>query len=135
MRLHIELDDKLVTQVDELSGNEGRAGFIRSAIESAVREALRWRDIEASAGMIETKIMAGPRTLRRGCESNAVLRILPRIRSRIRRFSSSADIKCSRDRYPRTIGQMKIGRCIEHRKIGPVSNDQSADIGTSKRLR
>jgi hypothetical protein len=49
------LDDKLVSQVDELSGNEGRAGFIRSAIESAVREALRWRDIEASAGMIENQ--------------------------------------------------------------------------------
>jgi Arc/MetJ family transcription regulator len=51
--MHIELDDELVAQIDELSGPRGRSAFVRSAIERAVRQELRWSDIEAAAGVIE----------------------------------------------------------------------------------
>lgn len=53
MRMHIELDDRLVAEVDDLSGPRGRSGFVRSAIEQAVRQARRWQDVEAAAGAIE----------------------------------------------------------------------------------
>ena len=49
MRMHIELNDKLVEQVDKLAGPRGRSAFVRSAIERAVRQELRWSDIEAAA--------------------------------------------------------------------------------------
>lgn len=53
MRMHIELDEELVAQVDELAGPRGRSGFVRAAIEAAVRADRRWADIEAAAGAIE----------------------------------------------------------------------------------
>jgi metal-responsive CopG/Arc/MetJ family transcriptional regulator len=52
MRMHIELDDELVAQIDELSGPRGRSAFVRSAIERAIRQEFRWSDIEAAAGAI-----------------------------------------------------------------------------------
>jgi Arc/MetJ family transcription regulator len=52
MRMHIELDDRLVAEVDSLAGPRGRSTFVRSAIERAVRQELRWRDIEGAAGSI-----------------------------------------------------------------------------------
>jgi predicted transcriptional regulator len=51
--MHIELDDELVAQLDELAGHRGRSAFVRRAIESAVRHELRWTDIESAAGAIE----------------------------------------------------------------------------------
>jgi metal-responsive CopG/Arc/MetJ family transcriptional regulator len=50
--MHIELDDELVAQIDELSGPRGRSAFVRSAIERAIRKEFRWSDIEAAAGTI-----------------------------------------------------------------------------------
>lgn len=52
MRMHIELDDELVAQIDELSGPRGRSAFVRSAIERAIRQEFRWIDIEGAAGTI-----------------------------------------------------------------------------------
>lgn len=52
MRMHIELDDELVAQIDELSGPRGRSAFVRSAIERALRQEFRWADIGAAAGAI-----------------------------------------------------------------------------------
>ncbi len=52
MRLHIELDDRLVAQVDELAGPRGRSAFVRGAIEHAVRQERRWAEIESAAGTI-----------------------------------------------------------------------------------
>jgi predicted transcriptional regulator len=52
MRMHIELDDRLVAAVDELAGPRGRSGFVRSAIEQAVRQERRWQDVEAAAGAV-----------------------------------------------------------------------------------
>ncbi len=54
MRMHIELDDKLVAQVDLLAGPRGRSAFVRRAVEHAVRQDLRWSDIEGAAGVIES---------------------------------------------------------------------------------
>jgi Arc/MetJ family transcription regulator len=53
MRLHIELDDDLVAQIDALSGPQGRSAFVHSAIQSAIRQELSWSDIEAAAGATE----------------------------------------------------------------------------------
>jgi Arc/MetJ family transcription regulator len=55
MRIHIELDDELVARQDELTGPRGRSAFVRSAIERAIRQELRWSDIEAAAGAIENQ--------------------------------------------------------------------------------
>lgn len=52
MRMHIELDDGLVSRVDELAGPRGRSAFVRSAVERAVHQELRWSDIESAAGAI-----------------------------------------------------------------------------------
>jgi Arc/MetJ family transcription regulator len=53
MRMHIELDDDLVAQVDRLAGPRGRSGFVRAAVERAVRQEVRWSSIEAAAGSID----------------------------------------------------------------------------------
>lgn len=53
MRMHIELAAELAAQVDELAGPRGRSAFVRRAIERAVRQELRWSDIESAAGAIE----------------------------------------------------------------------------------
>ncbi|HEY0237373.1 MAG TPA: type II toxin-antitoxin system VapB family antitoxin [Friedmanniella sp.] len=50
MRMHIELDDQLVAEVDDLAGPRGRSGFVRLAIERAVQQERRWRDLDAAAG-------------------------------------------------------------------------------------
>jgi Arc/MetJ family transcription regulator len=50
--MHIELDDDLVAQVDQLAGARGRSAFVRSAIEAAVRQAARWSQLDAAAGSI-----------------------------------------------------------------------------------
>ena len=52
MRMHIEVDDELVAQVDELAGSRGRSAFVRSAIEHAVRQEIRWSHLDAAAGSI-----------------------------------------------------------------------------------
>jgi predicted nucleic acid-binding protein len=46
--MHIELDDALVAQVDMLGGPRGPSAFVRSAIERAVRQELRWSAVEAA---------------------------------------------------------------------------------------
>jgi Arc/MetJ family transcription regulator len=55
MRMHIELDDALVAQVDKLCGPRGRSAFVRSAIERAVRQELRWWDVETAAGALKNE--------------------------------------------------------------------------------
>ncbi len=37
MRMHIELEDELVTAIDEVAGPRGRSRFIREALEEALR--------------------------------------------------------------------------------------------------
>jgi Arc/MetJ family transcription regulator len=52
MRMHIELDDDLVAQVDRLAGARGRSAFVRSAVQVAVRQAARWSQLDAAAASI-----------------------------------------------------------------------------------
>lgn len=52
MRMHIELDDELVAQVDELAGPRGRSDFVRDALRCAVELHSRRRSLEAAAGSI-----------------------------------------------------------------------------------
>lgn len=53
MRMHIELDDGLVARLDELAGPRGRSAFVRTAVERAVRQEVRWASIEAAAGSVQ----------------------------------------------------------------------------------
>ena len=52
MRVHIELEDDLLAEVDKLAGSRGRSAFVRSAIQTAVRQANRRSHLEAAAGSI-----------------------------------------------------------------------------------
>ncbi|MDQ3962755.1 MAG: ribbon-helix-helix domain-containing protein [Actinomycetota bacterium] len=52
MRIHIELDDELVTEIDNHSGHRGRTGFIRAAIRRALEERRRGELIRSAAGAI-----------------------------------------------------------------------------------
>lgn len=53
MRLHIELDDDLVAQLDKVAGHRGRSAFVRRAIVAAMRHQQSWAAIESAAGAIE----------------------------------------------------------------------------------
>lgn len=52
MRLHIDIDDELVRRVDEVAGSRGRSQFVRSAVESALEQQLRWTKLDRAAGAI-----------------------------------------------------------------------------------
>jgi Arc/MetJ family transcription regulator len=52
MRMHIELDDALVAQVDDLCGPRGRSAFVRDAIGAAVEQERRWLSLKSAAGSI-----------------------------------------------------------------------------------
>jgi Arc/MetJ family transcription regulator len=52
MRLHIELDDALVAEVDGLAGPRGRSTFVRAAVERAVRAERQRQALEAAAGAL-----------------------------------------------------------------------------------
>jgi len=50
--MHIELDDDLVRRVDQVAGSRGRSAFVRSAVEEALAQALRWQALESAAGAL-----------------------------------------------------------------------------------
>ena len=52
MRLHIFLDDDLVTELDRRVGARGRSPFIAAAVREALDEARRWELIESAIGSI-----------------------------------------------------------------------------------
>ncbi len=54
MRMHIELDDRLVAAVDRIAGGRGRSAFVRRAIAQAVEREQRWAALESSAGALAT---------------------------------------------------------------------------------
>lgn len=53
MRLHIRLDDDLVSELDRYVGRGNRSAFITRTVERALEEARRWAEIEASLGGLE----------------------------------------------------------------------------------
>jgi Arc/MetJ family transcription regulator len=52
MRMHIELDDDLIAEVDELAGPRGRSTFVRNAVRTAVAQHIRRSRLQAAAGAI-----------------------------------------------------------------------------------
>lgn len=52
MRMHIEVDDALIAEVDRVVGSRGRSAYVRQAIERALREDQRWAALESAAGAI-----------------------------------------------------------------------------------
>ena len=52
MRLHIELDDSVVAEVDERAGTRRRSEFIRGAILAALEQSRRWELIKSAPGAI-----------------------------------------------------------------------------------
>jgi len=52
MRVHIDLDDALVAEVDEIAGHRQRSAFVREAVRAAIEQRRRWRLIEEAAGSI-----------------------------------------------------------------------------------
>jgi metal-responsive CopG/Arc/MetJ family transcriptional regulator len=50
MRMHIELDDSLVAEIDQRAGSRNRSEYIRRAIAAALQESRRWDMIQSAAG-------------------------------------------------------------------------------------
>lgn len=53
MRLHISLEDELVTELDRKVGRRRRSAFIAATLVRALEDERRWRDIEAAMGTVE----------------------------------------------------------------------------------
>ena len=52
MRVHIELDDALVAQIDQRAGSRNRSRFMREAISAALEESNRWELLLGARGSI-----------------------------------------------------------------------------------
>lgn len=52
MRVHIELEDTLVEEIDKQAGSRNRSEYIRRAISAALQESRRWDMIQSAAGAI-----------------------------------------------------------------------------------
>jgi len=50
--MHINLDDKLVKELDRRVGSRRRSAFITALIRRALDDERRWDDIEASMGIL-----------------------------------------------------------------------------------
>lgn len=50
MRLHINLDDSLVSELDRFAGRRQRSAFIAYAVKRTLDEERRWREIEGTLG-------------------------------------------------------------------------------------
>ncbi|HST56055.1 MAG TPA: ribbon-helix-helix protein, CopG family [Solirubrobacteraceae bacterium] len=50
MRMHINLDDELVSEIDTLAGSRGRSAFIRDAVAQEVDRRRRWKAFEQAVG-------------------------------------------------------------------------------------
>jgi predicted transcriptional regulator len=55
MRLHISLDDALVSDVDRFAGRRQRSAFIARAVKRTLDEERRWREIERALGAIDDR--------------------------------------------------------------------------------
>ena len=52
MRLHIQLEDELVAELDERAGPRRRSAFVAELIRRALDDERRWDDVEAALGAI-----------------------------------------------------------------------------------
>ena len=53
MRLHISLDDALVSELDRFAGRRQRSAFIARAVKRTLGEEQRWREIDEALGAID----------------------------------------------------------------------------------
>lgn len=53
MRMHINVDDALVAELDARVGRRRRSQFITELIRRALEDARRWDDIEAGLGALD----------------------------------------------------------------------------------
>ena len=52
MRMHVELDDAIVSDIDAIAGLRRRSAFVREAIIRAVESHRRAKHLRAAAGML-----------------------------------------------------------------------------------
>jgi metal-responsive CopG/Arc/MetJ family transcriptional regulator len=52
MRLHISLDDELVSELDRRVGRRRRSAFIAETLSRALEDERRWEEIEAGLGSL-----------------------------------------------------------------------------------
>lgn len=55
MRLHIEIDDELIAEVDRVSGARHRSQFVRDAVKGALEQRRRWELIHRARGVIASQ--------------------------------------------------------------------------------
>lgn len=55
MRLHIEIDDAIVDEIDRIGGPRGRSAFVRRAVERALQSAVMLERLERAAGAIDDR--------------------------------------------------------------------------------
>jgi metal-responsive CopG/Arc/MetJ family transcriptional regulator len=53
MRVHINLEDELVEELDRRAGPRGRSAYIVSTLRRALEDERRWERIASAAGSIE----------------------------------------------------------------------------------
>jgi metal-responsive CopG/Arc/MetJ family transcriptional regulator len=53
MRVHINLDDELVRELDRRTGVRGRSAYIASTLRRALEDERRWEQIASAAGTLE----------------------------------------------------------------------------------
>lgn len=53
MRLHIEIEDGLVAEVDRVAGPRRRSEFVRAAVAHAVERRRRWDLIRSARGVVD----------------------------------------------------------------------------------
>jgi plasmid stability protein len=52
MRVHVNLDDELVRELDRRAGRRGRSTYIAATLRRALDDERRWEDIAASVGKL-----------------------------------------------------------------------------------
>jgi metal-responsive CopG/Arc/MetJ family transcriptional regulator len=53
MRVHINLDEELVRELDRRAGVRGRSGYIAATLRRALEDERRWEQIASAAGTLE----------------------------------------------------------------------------------
>ena len=53
MRVHINLDDELVRELDRKAGVRGRSAYIAATLRRALEDERRWEQIASAAGSLE----------------------------------------------------------------------------------
>jgi metal-responsive CopG/Arc/MetJ family transcriptional regulator len=54
MRVHINLDDELVRELDRRAGQRGRSGYIAATLRRALEDERRWEQIASAVGSLES---------------------------------------------------------------------------------